>query len=163
MTTSHVDKIQAFMVAAGQYCPDTYIFDSNNLTEENIKTLKLRLSLITEEVEELFEGVLASKQFNVFKIQFQVIQQMIKLLDQTDIDYDRVAVADALTDIDYINGGTAVALKIPLEACFDAVHENNMTKIDPVTGKCLKNEQGKIIKPEGYISVSLDDVLKEHM
>lgn len=150
------------MVATGQYCPDTYVFDYNNLTEENIKTIKLRLSLLTEEVEELFEASLTPKVFNVFKIQFQVIQQMIKLLDSTDIEFNVVEVADAITDIDYINGGNAVAFKLPLEALFTAVHENNMTKVDPVTGKCLKNEQGKIVKPDNFVPVCLESVLKEH-
>ncbi|QIG74801.1 putative NTP pyrophosphohydrolase protein [Rhizobium phage RHph_I42] len=33
---------------------------------------------------------------------------------------------------------------------WDAIHGANMAKADPVTGKCRKREDGKVLKPEGW-------------
>ena len=40
---------------------------------------------------------------------------------------------------------------------WDALHENNMSKC--VEGKLVKSEQGKILKPEGYVSLDIEKLL----
>jgi hypothetical protein len=37
-----------------------------------------------------------------------------------------------------------------LEGAWDAVWCSNMSKIDPVSGKVLKREDGKVLKGENY-------------
>lgn len=41
-----------------------------------------------------------------------------------------------------------------LDGCFlpmwEAIHGANMAKADPVTGKCRKRDDGKVLKPEGW-------------
>lgn len=39
---------------------------------------------------------------------------------------------------------------VNLSAIFDTVHNANMAKRDPTTGKFIHREDGKIIKPEGW-------------
>lgn len=40
---------------------------------------------------------------------------------------------------------------------WDALHENNMSKC--VEGKLVKSEQGKILKPEGYVPLDIEKLL----
>ena len=51
--------------------------------------------------------------------------------------------------------------KISYQTVFNIIkrHENNLTKIGP-DGKVLRNPSGKILKPSGFIPVSLDDLVK---
>ena len=162
MSKTHIDCVKEFMQAAGQYDPAATFMHNGIITLEELKTIRLRLSLISEEVLELYQAVLNADSLALTDIEsyFKHIQQITKAIELEDVDFDRIEVGDAITDIDYINTGSAVAFDIPLETCFDAVHNNNMTKVDPVTGKCLKNEQGKIIKPHDYIPVDLSTILK---
>ena len=51
----------------------------------------------------------------------------------------------------YIAVGTALELGIPLEPVWDEVHRSNMAKVDPETGKVRKREDGKVLKPEGWV------------
>lgn len=43
--------------------------------------------------------------------------------------------------------GIASAFGIPYRSVFEAVHASNMEKVDPNTGKCLKDAGGKVLKP----------------
>ncbi len=43
------------------------------------------------------------------------------------------------------------------EKCWDALQTNNMSKT--VDGKLVKNDAGKVIKPEGYVKLDLSDIL----
>jgi predicted HAD superfamily Cof-like phosphohydrolase len=56
--------------------------------------------------------------------------------------------ADALGDITYFNVGTHTLMGLPPEQVFDEIHGANMRKV--VNGKVLRNELGKIQKPEGW-------------
>ena len=62
--------------------------------------------------------------------------------------------ADSLVDIVYIAIGTAHAYGFDFDELWRLVHENNLTKRDPDTGKVVK-VNGKVVKPEGFIPVDL--------
>lgn len=57
--------------------------------------------------------------------------------------------ADALTDMIYFILGTFALMGVRPEAIFDIVHYANMGKVGS-DGKVMRNEQGKIQKPEGW-------------
>lgn len=99
------------------------------------KIIKLRNALIEEEYDELQEGIL---------------------------NKDLVAIADALTDILYVVYGAGHAYGVDLDACFSEVHRSNMTKLQP-NGTVLKNESGKVIKPETYQPPNLKGVLESQL
>ena len=61
-----------------------------------------------------------------------------------------VAIADALADSIYVLVGTALELGLPLGAVWDIVQAHNMMKVNPETGKVLKDHTGKVLKPEGW-------------
>ena len=73
---------------------------------------------------------------------------------------DVVEVLDSLVDQLYILLGTINqhGMDDIIEEAFERVHSNNMTKIG-ADGKVLRNEHGKILKPEGFVSVDLSDLV----
>lgn len=75
-------------------------------------------------------------------------------------DDDIVEIADALADIIYIVCGTAVSYGIPLDELYNEVHRSNMAKL--VDGKVLKNNLGKVVKPEGWTPPDIEGILKAH-
>jgi predicted HAD superfamily Cof-like phosphohydrolase len=94
------------------------------------EVVHLRTALIQEEFDELLEGI-----------------------ESRDI----VEVADALTDLLYVIYGAGHAFGIDLDACFEEVHESNMSKL--VNGYAQKNEMGKVMKGPDYFEPNLEGVL----
>lgn len=56
--------------------------------------------------------------------------------------------ADALGDLIYFAIGTYTLMGLKPENIFNEIHAANMRKV--IDGKVLRNEQGKIVKPEGW-------------
>lgn len=97
-------------------------------------TFKLRISLIDEEVEELFDAY-----------------------EEHDIE----EIFDALLDIQYVLDGAFLAFgmhKVKEEG-FRRVHETNMNKL--FEGRVLRNSDGKVVKPEGWTPPVLGDLVNE--
>lgn len=70
-----------------------------------------------------------------------------------------VSQADAIVDVMYYALNGCAKNGIDVSACFDEVHRSNMNKRDPVTGKFNRREDGKILKPNGWIGPDLKSVL----
>jgi predicted HAD superfamily Cof-like phosphohydrolase len=110
---------------------------SNQLTEENTKR---QIALIREEYTELIEA------------HFQMVSS----------DYADKFVADFLKescDLIYVIAQYAAFLRLDIDEAYRRVHENNMTKIGP-DGKVMRRADGKILKPPGYKSVDLSDLVE---
>lgn len=52
-----------------------------------------------------------------------------------------------------------VKLGFPMEDGWHEVHASNMAKVDKVTGKVIRRDDGKILKPEGWVGPNLSAVL----
>ena len=91
------------------------------------KTMKLRLDLIKEELNELEEAMEAK---NLKEI------------------------ADALTDILYVTYGAGYAYGVDLDKCFQEVQRANMSKLGN-DGKPIFNEKGKVMKGPNYSAPDL--------
>ena len=98
---------------------------SSSLGTEKINSL--RISLISEELEEL--------------------KQAISEKNITEV-------ADALTDILYVTYGAGHAFGIDLDRCFDEVQNSNMSKLGK-DGKPIFNEFGKVMKGPNYFKPDL--------
>ena len=99
----------------------------------DIKTVKLRLDLIKEELVEL----------------------------ETAINENNVVeIADALTDILYVTYGAGHAFGINLDKCFDEVQKSNLSKLDE-NGNPIFNENGKIMKGPNYFKPNLDCIIND--
>ncbi|TXI90893.1 MAG: hypothetical protein E6Q36_00570, partial [Chryseobacterium sp.] len=76
---------------------------------------------------------------------------------------NKVEILDACADQLYILLGTinAHGLQDLIGPAFELVHKNNMTKVGP-DGKVLRNPDGKILKPQGFVPVDLTTLFKQH-
>ncbi|MBV69111.1 MAG: phosphoribosyl-ATP diphosphatase [Pelagibacterales bacterium] len=113
-------KVKQFMETFGQEVLNKPKFPNN-------KTIKLRIDLIKEELNELEEAI---------------------------NNNNLVEVADALTDILYVTYGAGHAFGIDLDACFEEVQNSNMSKLDK-NGNPIYNEDGKVLKGPNYYEPDL--------
>ena len=90
--------------------------------------------------------------------------ELMKEENDEYLDYalqsDIVEVLDACVDMAYVLAGTInqFGLQSIFNEAFNLVHENNMSKV--VDGKVIRNQFGKIIKPEGFVPVDLKHLFK---
>ena len=102
---------------------------SSSLGTEKINSL--RISLISEELEEL--------------------KQAISEKNLTEV-------ADALTDILYVTYGAGHAFGINLDKCFEEVQNSNMSKLGS-DGKPIYNDNGKVMKGPNYFEPDLSKLI----
>ena len=121
---TNFEKVRLFMKTYGQD-----VKDKAGLSD--IKTNKLRIDLIKEELEELTEAMK---------------------------DENLLEVADALTDILYVTYGAGHAFGIDLDKCFEEVQNSNMSKLGE-DGKPIYNEAGKVMKGPNYFKPDLSKYL----
>ena len=76
-------------------------------------------------------------------------EEFHELADAVD-DNDRVEQLDALVDILVVTMGAIRAGGFDGEAAWNEVMKTNFAKINPETGKVIKREDGKVLKPEGW-------------
>ena len=122
---TNFEKVGVFMKTFNQE-----VKVSSSLGTEKINSL--RISLISEELEEL--------------------KQAISEKNLTEV-------ADALTDILYVTYGAGHAFGIDLDKCFDEVQNSNMSKLGK-DGKPIFNEFGKVMKGPNYFKPDLSKFIK---
>ena len=103
-------------------------------------------------------------------LEVKEVQLRYDLMREENIEYqdaglskNKVEVLDACVDQLYILLGTinAHGLQDLIGQAFELVHKNNMTKVGP-DGKVLRNPDGKILKPQGFVPVDLTTLFKQH-
>lgn len=109
--------VHDFMAASGQQIG----IDLDRDTPSEL--IELRLRLMLEEVDELWEAINLR---------------------------DRDMVAKEWADAVYVLFGLAIAFRIPTLDVFTAIAQSNASKIDPDTGKPYKIVNGKVVKTEEY-------------
>ena len=136
---------------------------NNSPTVPSDKDVHLRNQLITEEVLEFLTATLGNtpeaqgtlekmcKVLIVFKFMFAFYLIVF--------NGDKLEVGEALVDIEVINIGTSLTYGINIDAGFNIVHQSNMAKVNPQTGRMDKNEFGKIIKPAGWVAPDLSGLI----
>ena len=77
-----------------------------------------------------------------------------ELVDAVDAD-DKVEQLDALVDILVVTMGAIRAAGFNGEGAWKEVMKTNFAKIDDKTGKVNKREDGKVLKPEGWVAPNL--------
>lgn len=77
----------------------------------------------------------------------EVNRELLPAMDRGDL----CAIADGMADAIYVIAGAAIEYGIPLERVWAAVQRANMAKVDPATGKVRKREDGKVLKPFGWV------------
>ena len=122
---TNANKVKLFMESFGQEVKSKPEFPSDD-------TVKLRIELISEELQELVDACNAN---------------------------DIIEVADALTDILYVTYGAAHSFGVPIDECFKEVQRSNMSKLGE-DGKPIYREDGKVMKGPSYFKPDLKNVLQ---
>ena len=73
-----------------------------------------------------------------------------------------VDIADGCADLKWVIEGLEHTLKIPQQDVWNEVARSNLAKIDDETGKVLKRNDGKVLKPEGWISPDIKSILNNN-
>lgn len=91
------------------------------------------------------------------KLRMDLMLEEVKEYMESEENEDLENLAKELADIIYIVCGTAVSYGIPLDRVFEEVHRSNMAKL--VDGKPIRREDGKILKPEGWMPPDIKSIL----
>ncbi len=97
-------------------------------------------------------------QFNMY---LKLIEEEAEELNQAIISKDRVEMLDALTDILVVTIGAIHSMGADGEGAWNEVMRTNFAKIDPVTGKVRKRDDGKVLKPDGWQPPDLKNYLSK--
>jgi predicted HAD superfamily Cof-like phosphohydrolase len=145
--TQEQKNVKTFMTLAGQSTPD-------KPTIPNRDVLVLRIRLILEELLEL--AAASGVKMFVGDKELQSTDDVGLIVDAYKAP-DLEAIVDAVTDLDYINLGTAVAYGLDLEPFQIEVNRSNMSKF--IDG--YRREDGKWIKGKSYSPADLKPILEE--
>lgn len=126
-----------------------------------------------QEVEFLIRmnlGELMELLVTVLDGQENVIQVMHTLIDKAEVptfqaegkdDVEIMAEqADALVDIDYYNLNGAAKVGFNEDDVFAEVQRANMNKKSPIDGQFHRNNDGKVLKPEGWREPDIKAVIR---
>lgn len=152
MVTPEQKKVATFMEAIGQVSPKKPTLPTNSIRA-------LRVKLLLEEVLELAAASGIRVHYKITKSEGVDLDIDGMLFRATKKPADLVQVADALADIKYVTEGAAVSYGMNLAPFFDAVHENNMTKVE--TG--YRTPDGKWQKGKDFKPVDLSPILAKQM
>ena len=96
-----------------------------------------------------------------YKMYLDLIREETDELEEAIQDNDKVEQLDALIDILVVTMGAIRAAGWDGEAAWKEVMDTNFAKIDPTTGKVIKREDGKVLKPEGWEAPQLAQFINE--
>ena len=94
------------------------------------------------------------------ELYFKLIREEFDELVRAYFEKDMVEIADGCADLKWVIEGLEHTLQIPQQAVWDEVSRSNLSKISP-TGKVLKRDDGKVLKPDGWTPPDIKKILKE--
>jgi predicted HAD superfamily Cof-like phosphohydrolase len=90
-----------------------------------------------------------------FKMYLSLIEEEFKELQVAVNNNDQLETLDALIDILVVTIGTIHSMGSDAEGAWKEVMATNFAKIDKETGKVRKREDGKVLKPMGWVPPNL--------
>ena len=91
-----------------------------------------------------------SRNQDQFDLYLKLIQEEVSELQTAVDNNDRVEQLDALIDILVVTVGAVQSLGADGEGAWKEVMSTNFAKIDSLTGRVRKREDGKVLKPTGW-------------
>jgi predicted HAD superfamily Cof-like phosphohydrolase len=85
-----------------------------------------------------------------FDLYLKLIQEEVGELQTAVDNNDRIEQLDALIDILVVTVGAVQSLGADGEGAWKEVMSTNFAKIDSLTGRVRKREDGKVLKPAGW-------------
>lgn len=99
-------------------------------------------------------GIFNEEQLHLYR---NLIEEEVGELNEAVDEQNRVEILDALLDIMVVTIGALHSLGVDNENAWKEVIASNMSKIDPETGKVIKRDDGKVIKPASFKPPRLDN------
>ena len=90
-----------------------------------------------------------------FKMYLGLIEEEYKELKEAVNNHDQLETLDALIDILVVTIGAIHSMGSDAEGAWKEVMMTNFAKIDKDTGKVRKREDGKVLKPVGWVPPDL--------
>ena len=97
------------------------------------------------------------KQYNMY---ISLIHEEVGELTVAEQNNDRVEQLDALIDILVVTIGAIHSAGFDAEGAWKEVMSTNFAKVDHDTGKVRKREDGKVLKPVGWVPPNLKPFIK---
>tara|TARA_B110000090_G_scaffold14581_1_gene14622 strand:- start:63 stop:422 length:360 start_codon:yes stop_codon:yes gene_type:complete len=94
-----------------------------------------------------------------YEMYLDLIREETDELEEAIQDNDKVEQLDALVDILVVTIGAIRAAGWDGEAAWKEVMNTNFAKINPDTGKVIKREDGKVLKPQGWQAPQLSQFI----
>jgi predicted HAD superfamily Cof-like phosphohydrolase len=85
-----------------------------------------------------------------YKMYVDLVDEEVAELKEAVEANDRVEQLDALIDILVVTAGALHSLGVNAEGAWKEVMRSNFDKVDAITGRVKKREDGKVLKPEGW-------------
>jgi predicted HAD superfamily Cof-like phosphohydrolase len=99
-----------------------------------------------------------AEQFNLYvKLISEEYQELGAAIEQLD----KTETLDALIDILVVTIGAIHSMGADAAGAWQEVMRTNLAKIDPVTGRVNRREDGKILKPDGWQPPRLDTYVRK--
>ena len=177
MSNNLIADLEEFTREMAKHSPNQVVRTVPTVPSEEI--YQLRGSLIHEEVQETF---LAMDDLQIAVEQLAIGQHPEKSMPEL---FEKIA--DGIADSIVVLIGTALAYGIPLQKVWDEVHRSNMDKVTKLCYACeggtiirgrtclqcwgsgripiipRKREDGKILKPEGWVGPDIKSIIEEAM
>lgn len=99
--------------------------------------------------------------FSQYNMYLKLIDEEVSELKQAVIDNNDLEQLDALIDILVVTIGAIHSAGFDAEGAWKEVMRTNFAKIDKDTGKVRKREDGKVLKPTGWLPPDLKPFIKE--
>lgn len=94
--------------------------------------------------------------------QYELYKNLIKEeFDELTEANTQVDALDALIDILVVTIGAIHSMGADGEGAWNEVMRTNIAKIDAVTGKVRKREDGKVLKPQGWTAPNLEPYVQK--
>lgn len=130
---------------------------ADELTTIPAERLRLRLTLIAEEVAELVCAMTDTDHMTKSLSERLTVMFTGYALCAHDPQPDLAAIAKEAVDVHVVTSGIAVEYGIPEDAVYMAVAESNLAKVGGPT-----REDGKSLKPDGWRPPDVAGVLARH-
>ena len=100
-----------------------------------------------EACDQTTNGIKNEEQYSLYR---DLIKEEVEELNAAIKENDEVEQLDALIDILVVTIGAIHSMGADAEGAWQEVFKTNLAKIDVKTGKVIKREDGKVLKPVGW-------------
>lgn len=126
--------------------------------------LKFLAAMIIDETLELLATEFTPEEAKAFLCETVEQAKNVPKLETTDKAEKIAEQGDALVDIEYYMLNAASKHGIDVEEMFTEVHASNMRKVDPESGRVIRDPAtGKVLKPPGWKTPDLVNLVRQRL